>query len=117
MTTLSDSASDVLWVRAWVGDDPDDARLDEIFDDPEIGGSRGNVALWVLQNRKANLLSNPTSFSIPEVYSETTTSAEILKLLNSQIAALVAAIGPLGDEYAFDDDLGVLERSDYSSRR
>lgn len=113
---LSDVASDLMWVRSKVGDEPSDDRLDEIFDDDEIG-TRELTALWVLENRLANLLANPTGFSLPDVYSETTTSAELVKLIESQISDLRAEIELVVLVDAGESIVGDLTRSDYTARR
>lgn len=98
--TLSDSAQDLMWVRAKVGDDPDDATLDDIFDTEGIG-SRELCALWVLENRLANFLSSPATFNIEGVYSESS-SANLSK------DGLIAAIGALKAEIgvSFGDEIG-----------
>lgn len=104
MPTLSDSVEDLNWVRGYVGDEPDDNTLDDIFDTPGIG-TREAVATWVLKNRLANALNGPSEFSIPGQYSESK---------RDQIKGLQTAldgIAGLGDEAPDEGDLTVVTAS------
>lgn len=55
-------------VRSWVGDQPDDAALNAIFDRT---GSLFDSIREVLRTRYANLLRNPSSFAVTG-YSQST---------------------------------------------
>lgn len=54
------STADVQWIRRWVGDTPDDANLQTRYD--RLGSLKA-VATEVLDQRLANFLANPASFS------------------------------------------------------
>lgn len=81
------SAEDLDWIRSWVGTSPDDdvigARL-------ERAGTRARVALAVLRERRADLMSDPTKYSIRGDVSVDT--GQNLAFLDAQISALETAV-------------------------
>lgn len=75
------SQDQIVTIRRAVGDTPDDATLDAIYD--RNGGSVDDLVLEVLERRLANLKAAPEQFSIPGEYSQST---------KGQMDALEAAI-------------------------
>jgi hypothetical protein len=76
-------------IRRQVGNAPDDAALNLIYDRVE---SVDELVLEVLEIRYADMLRNPASYSISGKYSETK-SAEQLKGLLAKISSLRAKLG------------------------
>ncbi len=76
-------------IRRQVGNAPDDAALQVIYDRL---GDVDAVSLEVLEIRLAEFKRNPMAFSVPGEYSESR-SAEQMKALEAQISALASALG------------------------
>lgn len=73
--------------RRWVGNEPADAILDDIFD--RTGTLRLTID-EVLHDRYAELVRTPASFSIPGEYSQST--ADNLKALKTLMAEFAGAV-------------------------
>lgn len=71
-------------IRRQIGNDPDDAALNAIYDRT---ADVDELVLEVLETRLAEMRRNPSSFSVAGKYSESRT-AEQLKSLEEQVASL-----------------------------
>lgn len=78
-------------MREWIGSTPADSVVQATYD--EVGSERATVRR-ILNTRRADLIANPASFSIPGEYSQST--ADNLKY----IAALLEQL----DDATFADD-------------
>jgi hypothetical protein len=57
------TTNDLQWIRRWTGDAPDDADLNARYDRLQ---SLKAVATEVVEQRLANFLANPASFSVDD---------------------------------------------------
>jgi hypothetical protein len=101
---------DLLWMREWVGSQPDDAALATTYGSY---GSRTLAALSILKARRADLLADPLSYSIRgDVTVNAQGNLNALDGFISQLEAIAVADGDL----EADADAGlsglVLERRD-----
>lgn len=88
------SPADLAWFREWVGSEPDDAALADRLD--VYGGVRSLAALGLLRMRRADLLSDPLSYSIR---GDVTVNAQ------GNLSALDKLIGALEDQAVADGDM------------
>jgi hypothetical protein len=86
----------VVSIRRQVGNAPDDAALQAIYDRT---GSVDDLVLEVLEIRRAEFIRNPSSFSVSGEYSESRT-ADQLKALDEDVAAAAQAAGVPAPGYA-----------------
>lgn len=85
------STDQVVYIRRQVGSSPPDADLQAIFDRT---GDVDVLVLEILETRYADMLANPTSFSVSGEYSQST--GENLKALQKQIAVWRAYMASIG---------------------
>jgi hypothetical protein len=78
------SEDQLVSIRRHVGDQPDDAALNSIFDRV---GDVDELVLEVLQIRLANLEANPTQFTVVGEYSQDS---------SKNLEALTAKVGSIG---------------------
>lgn len=78
----------LVHIRRSVGNTPDDAELNSIYDRV---GDVDELILEVLETRLANLKAQPDSFSVPGEYSQSTSKQ--MEMLEGQIAALGGGSG------------------------
>jgi hypothetical protein len=84
-------------MRRWVGRRPDDAALQDGYDRL---GSLTETVREVLQTRRADLIADPASYSVPGEYSQDT------RANLEAIDRLLAELGDL-DSPETDDDAGL----------
>lgn len=105
------SPADLAWMREWVGSDPDDAALADRLAVYE--GKRTLAVIGLLRMRRADLLSDPVSYSIRG--DVTVNAGANLTALDGMIASLEAQAVADGDLEADDAELirgASLERQD-----
>ncbi len=89
--------TDLAYLRSELGTEIDEGNLEDRHDRL---GSVTAVALEVIRERLATVLANPTSFTIPGVYSETRNDATV-KALQDQVTRLKTEVErevvPAGD--------------------
>lgn len=77
---MSLSASDLAWIRQFVGSTPDDAELNTIY---ATQGSRAGTARYVLRVRRADFASQAAKLDVDGELSQDTTAN--LKALDSAL--------------------------------
>ncbi len=93
---------ELTFIRRYVGASPEDAELDAFY---AAEGSAPLVARRILSTRLADMLSNPTSFSV-DGYSQSY-SAEQIKGVRSLIAELDGIIAADVQSDDLDNALGI----------
>lgn len=92
------SSGEIFYARRTIGDKPNDAVLTAIYD-RYVAASQTQPIEWaileVLEVRYANMVSSPSSFTIPGDYGQTT-GAENLKALASMIERQRAYMESIG---------------------
>lgn len=88
------TASQLRQVRKFVGSKPDDATVNEVFDDPEDGqGDVKRTALSILETRLADFIAENPAYGLPGRFYRQGRNLGSLQLLERQIAALKGALG------------------------
>lgn len=102
------SGADLAWIREWIGSQPDDNAVAVRLG--QVDGKRSLAALSFLRQRRADLLTDPLSYSIR---GDITVNAQgNLNALDGIILQLEAVAVADGDMDAAAPDSFVLERAD-----
>jgi hypothetical protein len=98
------TTSQIAAIRREVGEEPDDAALNEAYDRL---GDIAIVVIEIVERRLANFESEPTSFNVPGEYGQST--AQNIIALREKLARLRGLIDPgLDPTAAFQSGVTIL---------